>query len=315
MSTIGKYRHLSHCSTEAGRFLILAIDHRTNLLDALNKAAGRELSEVEFMAFKRGVIAASVGQVSAVLTDPAYGIGMAVAQRVLPGRVGLLAPLEVTDYRLHPGQRAVNFIPGWSVEKVKKAGGDGVKLLLPYHPEADNAEMKRAVVRQLVDECHLYDIPFFLEPIAYSLDPERILSDAELRQITVDMAGQFSAMGVDVLKLQFPMQGGDAPAWESACREVNEASRVPWAILSGGVDFATFARQARIACQCGASGVIVGRAVWNEAVEHFGQPTLAGFLQETVPDRLRELADICAQSATAWFERIPAPNFAPDWYQ
>lgn len=314
MTTMGKYRHLSRCSTAAGHFLVLAIDHRTNLLDALNIQSPAPLTDDQFMAFKQRVLAASMDCLPAVLTDPAYGIGAAVASRVLSGRVGLLAPVEVTDYTLHPSRRGIDFIPGWSVDKIKRMGGDGVKLLLPYHPDADSAGEKHAVVRRLVDDCARADIPFFLEPIAYSLDPDRGLGDVDLRQITVDMAKTFSGMGVDVLKLQFPLNGGDEAKWTTACAEVNVACSVPWALLSGGVDFPTFMRQSRIACQAGASGVIVGRAVWNEAIT-LRSEALQQFLSVTVPARLRELADVCAAYASPWFTRVAPPDASLTWYE
>jgi tagatose-1,6-bisphosphate aldolase len=95
---------------------------------------------------------------------------------------------------------------------------------------------------------------------------------------------------------------------------VNAACSVPWALLSGGVDFATFARQARIACQRGASGVIVGRAVWNEAIT-LRSDALLQFLTVTVPDRLRELAALCAEYASPWFARIVPPDDSLLWYE
>ena len=62
----------------------------------------------------------------------------------------------------------------------------------------------------------------------------------------------------------------DEGAWRDACAELEAATRVPWVLLSGGVDDATFERQVRVACEAGASGVLVGRSVWAEAA------TLAG---------------------------------------
>lgn len=317
MTTIGKYRHLCHCSTEAGHFVILALDHRANLLEALNKYAPAPLDDEAFAAFKQGAIASLVEEASAVLTDPAFGLGRGVAQRVIPGHVGLLAPVEVTDYSQHPSRRRVEFIPGWSVAKIKRVGGSGVKLLLPYHPDAADVVQKDATVRHLVDECGQHDIPFFLEPIPYSPDPPRKLNNAELLQITVQMARHFSTLGVDVLKLQFPVdpdESRDEAVWRSACREVDVASRVPWVLLSGGVDYATFATQAQIACVAGASGVIVGRAVWSEATRLQGEARVT-FLKTDALARLNELAQLCEDYAQPWFNRTDAPNPSLQWYE
>jgi tagatose 1,6-diphosphate aldolase len=312
MATLGKFRHLSQCATEAGHFVILAIDHRGNLLNDLNRHAGRRLTDDEFAAFKQEVIGGLVAEASGVLTDPAYGLGKGIADRTIPGRVGLLAPLEVTDYSLRADQRRVHFIPDWSVEKIKRIGGSGVKLLLFFHPDAADSLEKQAIVEQIVNECQAYDIPFFLEPITYSLAPDQPLSNTELEQVTVHMARRFSALGVDVLKLQFPLdvrQTADESVWRAACEAVNRACTVPWALLSGGVDYSTFVKQARIACESGASGVIVGRAVWGEAVALQGA-ACRQFIHDTAIQRMRELANQCFNAAQPWYGRVSKPNDA-----
>src|SRR5262249_38663226 len=163
---------------------------------------------------------------SAVLTDPGFGIGAGIASRAINGRIGLLAPVEVTNYDLHPSRRDVEFIPNWAVSKIKRVGGAGVKLLLPYHPAADTAQKKQDIVRSLVEQCAEQDIPLFLEPVPYSLDPDKTLSTLELRHISVEMAHTFSATGVDVLKLLFPVdasQDSDVDTWLAACRELDAA--------------------------------------------------------------------------------------------
>src|SRR5690606_9319336 len=102
-------------------------------------------------------------------------------------------------------------IPGWSAAKIKRIGGSGVKLLLTYHPEAENAAGQRAFAERIIEECAQHDIPFFLEPVTYSLEPEKRMDTLELRQIVVEMAGLFSRMGADVLKLQFPVDPAQEP--------------------------------------------------------------------------------------------------------
>ncbi|MEZ4667040.1 MAG: tagatose 1,6-diphosphate aldolase [Anaerolineae bacterium] len=317
MITLGKYRHLTQSSTAAGHFIILAIDHRANLLSALNKHRINATSDQEFMHFKLQVMKYLLPSASAVLTDPNFGVGQGITDGVISGKHGILAPLEETNYDVYPSQRQTNFIQGWSVEKIKRIGGSGVKLLLYYHPDDPTAPQKRTLVSKIVDQCRQFDIPFFLEPIAYSLDSERPLSTSELRQVVVDSAREFSASGVDILKLEFPInpyQESDEAVWLDACMEVDSVCSIPWTILSAGVSFEIFRRQARIACQAGASGVIVGRAVWNEAVELQGAHRL-NFLQSTACKRIEELSLICEQNAVDWRERVPSPQLTPNWYE
>ncbi|MBX3086469.1 MAG: tagatose 1,6-diphosphate aldolase [Anaerolineae bacterium] len=316
MTSMGTYRHLSRCSTDTGHFMVLAIDHREILLNQLNKYAPQPLTDAEFTSFKQQIISAANRDISAVLVDPAYGLGAGIATRTIRGQLGILTPLEVTNYSLHPSQQTIDLLPDWSIEQAKQVGSDGVKLLLPYHPDADNAEDKHDIVAQIVEHCQRLQIPFFLEPIVYSLDPTKPVSNADLREISVSMARRFCVMGVDVLKLQFPVdtkQSSDEAEWRAACDELNAACNVPWAILSGGVDYPTFAKQVRIACEAGASGVIVGRAVWAEAVALQGAARTE-FITTKMMERVRELAQICEKYAHPWMARVVAPDAAVNWY-
>jgi tagatose 1,6-diphosphate aldolase len=252
-----------------------------------------------------------------VLTDPEHGFRPGIASGVIGGQVGLLSPLEVTDYSLHPSRRLTNFIPNWNVEKIKRVGCNGVKLLLYYHPDAPVAPQKRDLVNAIALECQTHDIPFFLEPIAYSLDPKKPLANAELRRVAVKTARTFSAMGVDMLKLEFPLdvkQETKELVWKEALDELNAVCTVPWALLSAGVDYATFKRQVELACKAGASGVIAGRAIWSDAVELQGDAR-DRFLATTAAQRMKELASICASSAKSWREKVPAPDAKSGWYE
>lgn len=315
--TPGKFRRLAQAVTADGHFVVLAIDHRRNLWDSLAKAAPAPLTEADFIGFKLDVISALVGQASALLTDPQYGIGPGLSDGWLDGRTALLAPVEVTDYSLHPSRRAFVPIPDWGVEKIQRVGGAGVKLLLYYHPQAPDAAERRDVVMKLLDDCRACDVPLYLEPIAFSPDPDRALTTAELTDVIAASADLFSTMGADVLKLEFPVnvsETQDERDWAIAVQAVDRACRVPWALLSAGVDYATFVRQAQVACAGGASGVIVGRAVWAEAVSLHGDARRE-FLLETGRQRMAELAAVCASSATSVFTGVPRPQLDSLWYE
>ena len=310
MTTIGKYRHLSQTSTSEGHFVILAIDHRSNLLKRLNATSPKPLTDEDFADFKMLLMKHVLPPASGLLADPGSAIGKGIAHRLIQGHQGIIAPIEVTDYDIHPGQREMNWIPEWSIAKLKKMGGAGVKMLLPYHPESDTAEHKRTIVEQIIAGCAEHDIPYYLEPIAHSLDSEQKLSNVELLDVVVDMAETFSAMGVDVLKLEFPVdakQSEDEDEWRVACQKVDAACTVPWALLSAGVTYDVFERQAKVACQAGASGVIVGRAIWSEAIDLHGEARTE-FLRTTAQDRMITLAQICADDAQPWYESVAKPD-------
>ena len=316
MTTMGKYRRLTRCSNEAGQFNILACDHRGNLRGRMTQD-GQPIDDDGFRDFKQELLQTLLPEATALLADPEFGFGPGFAERNIPGQVGTLSPLEVTDYGAPPDRQGFTAIPGWNIPKCIRSGVDGVKLLLPYHPSAVSAAAKRVWVSQIVTECSLWDIPFFLEPIVYSLKAGERLSNSELLGIMVEMVADFSAMGVDILKLQFPVdvsQNNDPDEWRLACAELDAACSVPWALLSAGVDYATFARQARVACEAGASGVIVGRAVWAEAVQLTGEER-TDFLINVGRARMAELASICAKYARPWTERVAPPEGRGRWFE
>jgi len=315
MSTLGMYRHLSQCATANGHFVVLAIDHRGILRTALDSAAGQPISDGDFVEFKLQVMEALMGEASAVLIDPDFGMVQGISTGRIRGGHGLLAPLEVTDYDVHPSQRDLRMIEGWGVEAIKQAGCSGAKLLLYYHPKAESTPAKLALVEATIAACNAQHIPLFLEPIVYSLDPEETLTSAERRQISVEAAKTFSAMGAHVLKLEFPAEASASEQeWIDAAGELNAAcGATPWALLSAGANFETFVRQAEIACRAGCSGVIVGRSVWNEAVTTHGEARTV-FLRNTARRRFHQLATLCAQYATDWRTKVAAPTPAVGWY-
>ncbi|MCY4107099.1 MAG: tagatose 1,6-diphosphate aldolase [Chloroflexi bacterium] len=315
MTTIGKYRRLTRCSDARGLFHILACDHRGNLRGRLTQR-GRPIDDEGFVRFKQQLLQSLLHDATAVLADPQFGFGPAFAERIIPGHVGTLSPLEVTDYDAPPAEQGFTEIPGWNIAKCLRAGVDGVKLLLPYHPRAENAGAKREWVSHIVAQCALWDVPFFLEPIVHSRVANEPLSHSELIQAMVAMVVEFAGIGVDVLKLQFPVDvshNHDEAFWSTACRELDAACTIPWTLLSAGVDYPTFARQARVACAAGASGVIVGRAVWAEAV-NLAERERAAFLQEVGRQRMAELATI-VRSGRPWWEKIQPIGARGEWYR
>nr|WP_256369780.1 hypothetical protein [Tropicimonas sp. IMCC6043] len=99
-------------------------------------------------------------------------------------------------------------------------------------------------------------------------------------------------LGSKVLKLPFP---GTA----EACREISKlCDGVPWAVLSAGVDHETFIGQVETAMECGASGVIAGRALWKDCISLDGDVQRTR-LEEIASKRLREIQDVLDASAQA----------------
>lgn len=315
---VGKMRRLQQCATSSGHFVILALDHRGNLRRSLNPAAPDTVTYEDMVAFKQQVTSALALSASAVLLDPEYGAAQAITAGAIPGQSGLVVAVEKTGYEGHPAARESQILPGWSIEKIVRMGASAVKLLLYYHPEAPNAAEQEMLVRQVALNCQQYEIPFFLEPLSFSLDPAvKKLPSAAKREVVIETARRLTPLGVDILKAEFPLDITDEPdeqMWAEACRELSAASSVPWILLSAGVSFDEFERQTEVACRSGASGVMAGRAVWNEAADLKNDDRPA-FLRQVGRERLSRLGNIIARDGRPWSADRPGIVVEEGWYR
>ena len=314
--SIGKLHGLQRCTSPRGTFTCLALDHRQNLRKALNPADPASVSDADLSRFKLEVTAALADLGTAVLLDPEFFAAQAIAAHVLPKQTGLVVAVESTGYTGDPHARRAQILPGWSVEKAKRIGADAIKLLVYYHPDSSTAGEIEAFVKQVADDCRKYDLALMLEPLSYPLDPaaKKLTSD-EKRYVVTETARRLTPLGADVLKAEFPLDvdNPDELSWAEACTEITAASVTPWILLSAAVPFETFVRQVAVACQAGASGIAVGRAVWQEAVEMKGDPRLE-FLRTIGRERLARLTALCTGLAKpiGAFYTADAPF---DWYK
>jgi tagatose 1,6-diphosphate aldolase len=321
--TIGKIRGLSATSTPEGVFTILAFDHRQSFVKMLPAEGGETVSYEQVVAAKSAVVRSLAPHASGVLLDPLYSAAQTIANRALPGQVGLLVAVEETGYTGNAAARANTTLAGWSVAKIKRMGADAVKLLLYYHPDAGSlAEQQEALAADVIAACRRADIALFLEAVSYSVDPSVDKSSAAFAAarpaLIADIAGRLGRLGPDVLKLEFPVDPaheGDQAGWARACEAVSAASPCPWALLSAGVGFELFARQVEVACRSGASGYIAGRAVWKEGVALPARERDA-WLGEVAARRLDALVEIATKYARPWTDFHPNLETAAGegWY-
>lgn len=320
--TIGKIRGLQEISTGDDVFTILALDQRGSLGRALGVDLGTPGSYTAMCDFKLAVLDALIDYVSAALIDPEYVAAEAVASGTLPGNRGLIVSLEKSGYLGEPIAREQTVIENWSVRKVKMMGASAAKLFFDYHPQGETAASQEQLVASLVAEGREYDIPMLIEPVSYSTEPGISKKSAEFAatrpQVVLETIKRIGALGPDVLKVEFPYDAAfnqDEDEWVRACEAMTEASPVPWALLSAGVDYDVFKRQVRAACRGGASGFVAGRAIWKEAAELDGADRVK-WLREVATDRVKELADIVHQYGRPWralYPDLPA-SVGEGWY-
>ncbi|HEU0293688.1 MAG TPA: tagatose 1,6-diphosphate aldolase [Anaerolineales bacterium] len=309
--SIGKLRGLQQISSQRGTITALALDHRQNL----RKANPAFVNDEELSRFKLDVTSALASKATAVLLDPEVSAAQAIAENVIPNHVGLVVAVESTGYTGEATARHAQIIPGWSVEKAKRMGASAVKLLVYYHPNSSSGREIEEFTSKIAEDCKKHDLVLMLEPLSYSLDENNRLSSDEKRYVVVETARRLTPLGVDILKAEFPLAltEMDETLWMAACREISSASLVPWILLSAAVDYDTFLRQVVVACTAGASGIAVGRAVWQEAVSMTGLER-SEFLRSVAGQRLSRLTLLCHALAKPYTEFYGAD--APfDWYK
>jgi tagatose 1,6-diphosphate aldolase len=321
---LGKQWGLRRMATPAGHFNMMAVDQRHQISSLVSKTLGiaeDEVSFVDVVAIKRVLVEALGEHVSAVLLDPNFSFPAALAK--LPARTGFLVTLEDNRFEDTPGGRRSHSIRNWSVEKIKRAGGDGVKLLAWFRPDADPDILahQKAFVENVGDECRRHDIALVLELLVYpfakngSRTFDAFDSPDKRPELVLGSVREFvhPRYGVDLLKLESPLPGSTLPARDGSARHL-QAQRwfdemgaicrnagMPWVMLSAGVTSSQFVRVMEYAYAAGANGFLAGRAIWWDALQQF--PDLEKFaaqLRQQGRATLRELDALTLRAGHCW---------------
>lgn len=328
---LGKTRGLRRLADADGHFTMVALDQRPPIAQLVAQRRGIAPADVGFddmVAVKRLLVETLGGHASAMLLDPNFAFPAALDR--LPAHTGLVVTLEDHRFRDTPGGRLSHSIADWSVEKIKRAGGDGVKVLAWYRPDAapDVAAHQRDYVRRIGDECRRWDIPYVLELLVYPFagrdgaGPDYVESPDKRPALVLDSVREFARpeYGVDLFKLESPLPGATLPARDGGaaqqaaqagfdamgaiCREAG----IPWVMLSAGVTGPQFVHVMRYAYAAGAQGFLAGRAIWWQALLQ-AFPDLDACRAALQRDGLRtldELATLTRSDGGRW-----APDYSP----
>src|SRR5205807_9494513 len=108
--------------------------------------------------------------------------------------------------------RLPDLLPEWSVPRLINASADVIKILMYYDPDDTQQinTIKEAFIERVGAECAAYDVPFFLEVLAYSdeIGDDNSLAFAQVKPSKVKKYMQeFSQpqYRVDVLKVEVPV--------------------------------------------------------------------------------------------------------------
>lgn len=330
MMGIGKARGLARLADSEGRFRMVALDQRPPLLNAIAKRRGIAPGEVSFtdmLLAKRLLVEHLAGLASAMLLDPNYAIPAAID--VLPPRCGCVLTLEDHRFEETPGGRKSYAIRDWSVEQIRRIGGDAVKVLAWYRPDAapDVIVHQKRFVEEIGAECRRHDIPYVLELLVYPFSKsaahtrDYVESPEKLPELVIESVRTFAdpRYGVDLFKLESPLVAASLPprdgspaarraedsfgAIGSICREAG----APWVMLSAGASQQQFARVLDYSYAAGASGFLAGRTIWLDAIlGHFpDEEAVAAALKREGVATLRALSELTAREAQAWVPSFP----------
>lgn len=337
--SFGKLKGFQRIASSDGVFRMLAIDQRSSLKKMIKDTSGSEPLFEDIALVKRLIVSTLSSYASATLLDPEYA--MPVSVKYLARESGLITSLEASTYDKageNGKERRAVLLDGWNVSKAKKAGSDAVKLLIHYRSDVseETREHQQTIVRKVGEQCRDNDILFILEPLTYPLLEDESSTDTpefagRKLKLIIDTVLEFSKeeYKVDILKLEFPVNmkyvrgfnygyfdGKERQALfsvkdaEDACYEITRNSRVPWVVLSAGVDFLEFEHNVEIAARSGASGFLGGRAIWKEAIRYFPSQTgMLDYLSTSGVNNMLRLFE-ASKKSTPFYEHHKLKSFA-----
>jgi len=311
--TPGKLWGMRRMADKNGLFKMTAVDQRPPIKNPIASHLGVDQAPWDQVArFKRLLVETLQDQSTAMLLDPHYAVPEAVDQ--LSPDKGLIVTLEDSLFSETEGGRLSSNIDDWSVSKIKRMGGDAVKVLAWYRPDASEQVClaQQDYTKRIGEQCAKYDIPFLFELLVYPL-----AADAHQTQEYVEMKGkkaddvlrsveEFAKLqyGIDVFKLESPVNASDADGSSQVQAIFDEMGRLagrPWVMLSAGAGKAEFRNVLKHAFKAGASGFLAGRAIWLDAFNHYPDwDAIERDLRGESSDYLAEISNLANAGASNW---------------
>ncbi len=271
---MSKIERLKKLLLPSGKIAIAALDHRGSLKQNLHPENPEITTDQEIMEWKKRMISLYRDRASGLLIDPIYGKKL-IDTTINPG---WMLSMEKTGYKGGKEARVTEILENWSVTAAKEMGACSVKLLLYYDPDnVELAKKQKEVALELSEECRRQQMVFLLEPLSYKIEGSR--EDEVLRIVR-----ELSDVPVDIYKSEYP-------GTRRACEEMTKILSTPWVLLSAGMAYDQYNQALQVACESGASGFAVGRALWQEFGQYEGEDREKYFV-EVASKRMDELLAI-----------------------
>jgi tagatose 1,6-diphosphate aldolase len=276
-----------------GAMMVVACDQRGSMRTLLADTpdAQKSITDAMLGLVKMDVATHLARHAGCVLLDPVCAVPAIVDEGVLPRSTALLIGLDASGWDTTPeGFRVSVLVPGVTARRVRELGGTGGKIMVylrPDRPEANRENL--ATLGQVIADFAAEDLLLVVEFLTYALpgeDPEELA--ARRPELVAGGVRLCLEAGARVLKIPYPGSS-------EACAAVTAlAGTVPWAVLSAGVDHATFLGQVETAMANGASGVIAGRSLWKDCISLDREETRRRLTAVAVP-RLAQLQEAVAR--------------------
>ncbi len=292
MTTAERRGYQQICGDD-GAMMVVACDQRGGMRTLLadSPAAQAAIGSDILGATKIDIAAHLARHATAVLVDPVCALPAMIDDGHLHRTTALLIGLDDSGYDTTPeGFRLSRLVPGVTARRVRDLGGTGGKIMVYLRPDRPGADTHNlALLRAVIADFAAENLLLVTEFLTYALPGEDRAAHAAAVPALVEAATRACLdAGAKVLKLPYP---GTA----TACARITAmAGAVPWAVLSAGVDHATFLGQVETAMANGAAGVIAGRSLWKDCISLDRAVTRDRLASVALP-RLRELQAVIAR--------------------
>jgi tagatose 1,6-diphosphate aldolase len=248
-----------------GAMMVVACDQRGGMrtLLAATPEEQAQISNETLGKTKYDITRFLASQAGCVLVDPICAVPGIIDEGVVPRNTGLLIGLDASGWDTSPeGYRISKMVDGITARKVRELGATGGKIMIYLRsdkPEANTENLQ--TLRDVIADFAREDLFLVVEFLTYPLENEsKEAYQSKIPQLIQEGCQACIDCGSKVLKIPYP-------GTEEACAAVTDlCGDVPWAVLSAGVDHATFLTQVDISLRNGASGVIAGRSLWKDCI-------------------------------------------------
>jgi len=248
-----------------GAMMVVACDQRGGMrtLLAATPEEQAQISNETLGKTKYDITRFLASQAGCVLVDPICAVPGIIDEGVVPRNTGLLIGLDASGWDTSPqGYRISKMVEGVTARKVRELGATGGKIMIYLRSDTPEANVENLqTLRDVVADFAREDLFLVVEFLTYQLENEsKEEYQSKIPQLIQEGCQACIDCGSKVLKIPYP-------GTEQACAAVTDiCGDVPWAVLSAGVDHATFLTQVDISLRNGASGVIAGRSLWKDCI-------------------------------------------------